>query len=52
MTWGCTNATVFFYRDPNIILWLVYIYVHLHRNQPYDVNLVRTLFEEAVGNSR
>ncbi|KAI8340046.1 NRDE-2, necessary for RNA interference-domain-containing protein [Chlamydoabsidia padenii] len=38
--------------DPNIILWLVYVYVHLHRNQPYDVNLVRTLFEEALEHPR
>ncbi|KAI9303040.1 NRDE-2, necessary for RNA interference-domain-containing protein [Cunninghamella echinulata] len=35
-------------RDSNVILWLSYIYFQLHRRKPYDVNLVRTIFEEAV----
>ncbi|CAO3586073.1 unnamed protein product [Absidia cylindrospora] len=55
-TWIYNRVQAFFTTnlesDPNVILWLVYIYVHLHRKQPYDVNLVQTLFEEAVRHPR
>ncbi|CAO3613577.1 unnamed protein product [Cunninghamella blakesleeana] len=35
-------------KEPNVILWLSYIYFQLHRRKPYDANLVRTIFEESV----
>lgn len=37
--------------EPNIILWLSAIRSELHRHHPYDVNLVRSLFESAVDNA-
>ncbi|KAI8088685.1 NRDE-2, necessary for RNA interference-domain-containing protein [Halteromyces radiatus] len=55
-TWIYNRVQDFFTRnlerDPNIILWLGYTFVHLHRQQPYDVNLIRTIFEEAVEHPR
>ncbi|KAI8069872.1 NRDE-2, necessary for RNA interference-domain-containing protein [Gongronella butleri] len=38
-------------KDPNLVLRIVNIQVHLHR-QPYDHHHVRTLFESAVADSR
>lgn len=37
--------------EPNIMLWLSAIRSELHRHHPYDINLVRSLFESAVDNA-
>ncbi|KAI9025805.1 NRDE-2, necessary for RNA interference-domain-containing protein, partial [Phycomyces nitens] len=35
-------------KDPNVILWVSAIHRELHNHFPYDINLVRSLFERAV----
>ncbi|KAI7885758.1 DUF1740-domain-containing protein [Lichtheimia hyalospora FSU 10163] len=37
--------------EPNVMLWLSAIRSELHRHHPYDINLVRSLFESAVDNA-
>ncbi|KAL0074451.1 NRDE-2, necessary for RNA interference-domain-containing protein [Phycomyces blakesleeanus] len=35
-------------KDPNVILWVSAIHRELHNHFPYDINLVRSLFDRAV----
>ncbi|RUS21226.1 NRDE-2, necessary for RNA interference-domain-containing protein [Endogone sp. FLAS-F59071] len=47
---NCTRATraIFIFREPNHLLWVFSLYAELHHHLPYNVNLVRSLFDRAL----